>query len=334
MRTIAIEEHWTTEGIDQALRAQPVGQRDESVVLNDRGDIPERLLDIGEGRIEAMDVAGVDVQIVSIAPPGTHGLPARDAVALSREANDRASEAVSRYPTRLRAMTTLPAPDPDAALAELERTAKATAHVGVMSYGRSGERPLDDPAYDELLAAAAALRRPVFIHPQIPPNAVREASYRGFDPITDLGLATFGWGWHLEAGLAALRLILRGTFDRHPDLQIVLGHWGEMLLFALDRIDGLSNVATHLERRVAEYFATNIHVATSGMLTPRLLRHALDYTTIDRILLSGDYPFHRLDVAALDGFLQTLPSRGDQQKLTHENAEALYGLKPTPHPAA
>jgi uncharacterized protein len=273
-----------------------------------------------------MDAAAVDVQIVSIAPPGTNGLPAREAVALSRDANDRASEAVDRYPTRLRAMTTLPMSDPDAAVAELERTATAPGHVGVMSYGRSGERALDDPVYDELLATAARLRRPVFIHPQIPPNAVREASYRGFDPTTDLALATFGWGWHIEAGLAALRLIVRGTFDRHPDLQIVLGHWGEMLLFALDRVDSLSNVATHLQRPVADYFATNVYIATSGMLTPRLLRHALDFTGVDRILLSGDYPFHRLDAAAITDFLQTLPSREDQQKLAHANAESLYGL--------
>ena len=326
MRIIAIEEHWTTERIDRALRAQPAGTRDESVALNDRGDIPARLLDIGEQRVEAMDAAGVDMQIISLAPPGTHGLPAREAVALSRDANDRASEAVDRYPTRLRAMTTLPMSDPDAAVAELQRTANAPAHVGIMSYGRSGERLLDDPVYDDLLAAAASLRRPVFIHPQIPANAVREASYRGFDPVTDLALATFGWGWHIEAGLGALRLIVRGAFDRHPDLQIVLGHWGEMLLFALDRIDSLSNVATHLERRVAEYFATNVHVATSGMLTPRLLRHALDYTSVDRILLSGDYPFHRLDAAAIAGFLQTLPDRDDEQKVAHANAESLYGL--------
>jgi uncharacterized protein len=326
MRVIAIEEHWTTTGIDQALRAQPASARDESVALNDRGDIPARLLDIGEQRVAAMDAAGVDVQIISLAPPGTHGLPAREAVALSRDANDRASEAVDRYPTRLRAMTTLPMSDPDAAVAELQRTANARAHVGIMSYGRSGERPLDDPVYDDLLATAARLRRPVFVHPQIPPNAVRAASYGGFDPTTDLALATFGWGWHIEAGLATLRLILRGTFDRHPDLQIVLGHWGEMLLFALDRVDSLSNVATHLERRVGEYFPSNIHIATSGMLTPRLLRHALDYTSVDRILLSGDYPFHRLDAAAITGFLQTLPDRDDEQKIAHANAESLYGL--------
>jgi predicted TIM-barrel fold metal-dependent hydrolase len=227
-------------------------------------------------------------------------------------------------------MTSLPMSDPNAAVAEIERTASLPGHVGIMSYGRSGARALDDPVNDEVLAAAARLRRPVFIHPQIPPDAVREASYRGFDPTTELALATFGWGWHIEAGLAALRLIVRGTFDRHPDLQIVLGHWGEMLLFALDRVDSLSNVATHLERRVAEYFTTNVHIATSGMLTSRLLRSALDYTTVDRILLSGDSPFHRLDAAAIADFLGVLPDRGDREKIAHGNAETLFCLPPPP----
>jgi len=326
MRVITIEEHWTTPGIDRALRARPEGARDESVALNDRGDIPTRLFDVDEQRIEAMDAAGIDLQVISLAPPGTHGLPAAEAVALSREANDLAAEAVGRHPDRLRAMTTLPMSDPDAAVAELRRTADLPAHVGIMSYGRSGDRTLDDPAYDELLATAAALGRPVFIHPQIAPDPVRAASYRGFDPAVELALATFGWGWHIEAGLAALRLILRGTFDRHPDLQIVLGHWGELLLSFLDRIDTLSNVATGLDRRVAEYFPANVHVATSGMLTPRELRRALDVTTPDRILLSGDYPFHRLDPAAITTFLDALPDPADREKVAHANAEALYRL--------
>ena len=331
MRVIAIEEHWITPEIDRALRAQPLGARDDSLALNDRNEIPARLLDIGEQRIETMDAAGVDVQILSLAPPGTHGLPAREAVALSREANDRASEAVNRYPTRLRAMTTLPMSDPGAALTELERTGSEPAHVGIMSYGRSGDLPLDDPVYDDLLATAAGLRRPVFIHPQIPPNAVREASYSGLDPTVDLALATFGWGWHIEAAIAALRLIVRGTFDRHPDLQIVLGHWGELLLFWLDRIDGISNVATHLERRVADYFQSNVHITCSGMLSPRLLSHALDFTSIDRILLSGDYPFGQFEAAGITEFLATLPDQQGRHKVAHLNAEALYGLdQPSP----
>lgn len=327
MRVITIEEHWTTPGIDKALRAAPERDRDQSVALNEWGDIAERLSDIGEGRIAAMDAAGVDLQILSLAPPGTHGLPAADAIALAREANEAASAAVTRWPTRFRAMTTLPMSDPDAAVAELDRTATDPAHVGIMSYGRSGDRPLDDPANDEVLATAARLRLPIFIHPQIPPNAVRDASYRGFGDQIDLALATFGWGWHIEAGIAALRLILRGTFDRYPDLQLVLGHWGEMLLLALDRVDGLSRLATHLDRRVADYFSTNIHITSSGMLTPRLLRHALDHTGAERILLSGDYPFHRLDPAAVTEFLRTLPDETDRHRIAHANAESLYHLK-------
>ena len=83
MNVITIEEHWTTAAIARALDAQPAEERDESVALNARGDIPARLLDIGAGRIAAMDAAGIDMQILSIAPPGTQGLSAADAVVLA-----------------------------------------------------------------------------------------------------------------------------------------------------------------------------------------------------------------------------------------------------------
>jgi predicted TIM-barrel fold metal-dependent hydrolase len=326
MTVIAIEEHWTTAEITRAQQQQPERTRDESLLLNDRGDIQARLEDIGEGRIETMDAAGIDMAILSTVPPGAHGLPPAEAVALSRDANDRVAEAIQRFPSRLRALMTLPMSDPQAALAELERCATIPGHVGIMSYGRNGDTALDDPANDEVIAAAARLKLPIFIHPQIPRPSVRDASYRGFDPITNLGLATFGWGWHIEAGIAALRLIVRGTFDRHPGLQIVLGHWGEMLLFASDRIDALSNV-THLDRPVAQYMQDNVHITASGMLTPRLLRHALDYTTADRILLSGDYPFHRLNAQEISTFLNTLPDPTDREQITHRNARALFNLE-------
>jgi uncharacterized protein len=194
-----------------------------------------------------------------------------------------------------------------------------------MVFGRTGARALDDPAYDDLLATAARLRQPIFIHPQIPSNQLRDAAYRGFDPLTDLGLATFGWGWHMDAGLAALRLILRGAFDRHPDLQLVLGHWGEMLLFWMDRADSLSRIA-HLQRRVSDYITANIHITSSGMLHERLLRHTLDFTGADRVLFSTDYPFHRPDATAIEQFFDAIPTPADRIKIASGNAEALFRL--------
>ena len=321
---IAVEEHWMMPDLTSALRTLPEERRDESLAFNDRGDHRQRLEDLGAGRIAAMDAQGIDVSVIALTPPGTHPLPGPDAVHLSRAANDAAAAAVSDHPSRLRSLSTLPMSAPREVAGELERAADL-GHVGTMVYGRSGDLVLDDPVYDDFFSAAAALGQPVFIHPQLPSPAVREASYQGFDPLTELGLATFGWGWHLDAATAALRLILRGTFDRHPDLQVVLGHWGEMLLFWTDRADSLSRVAG-LPRSVSDYLRSNFFVTTSGMLNPALLHHALSVTPVDRLIFSTDYPFQqptREDIAALLG---EFSSDADRERFSSANAAALYGI--------
>jgi hypothetical protein len=326
MKIIAVEEHWNSASIRDALARLPGGARDESVAFNTMSDNQARLEDVGQGRVEAMDAAGIDVSVLSVVTPATQALPAADAVALARDANDEAADALRAHPARFRALATLPTSDPQAAAAELERCATRLGHAGAMIHGRTGPRPLDDPAYDDLLAAAARLRQPVFIHPQIPSDQLRDAAYRGLDPLIDLALATFGWGWHMDTGLAALRLILRGTFDRHPGLQLVLGHWGEMLLFWTDRADSLSGIAKHLQRRVPDYIKANIHITSSGMLQERLLRHTLDFTSADQVLFSTDYPFHQPSAAAVRQFFDAIPDPADRSKIASGNAEALFHL--------
>jgi predicted TIM-barrel fold metal-dependent hydrolase len=143
--------------------------------------------------------------------------------------------------------------------------------------------------------------------------------------MTDLALATFGWGWHLDAATAALRLIIRGTFDRHPDLQVVLGHWGEMLLFWLDRADSLSRIAG-LQRKVSDYIRSNFFITTSGMLNPALLHHALSVTSVDRLIFSTDYPFQQPTREEITSFLGEFASGEERGKFSSANAAALYGL--------
>ena len=77
-----------------------------------------------------------------------------------------------------------------------------------------------------ILEWADALDVPLYVPPGVPPAAVREVYYSGFDPAGNFSLATAGWGWHSEVGNHALRLILAGVFDRLPSLQIIIGHMG------------------------------------------------------------------------------------------------------------
>lgn len=333
-RVIALEEHILTPDLRTALlRYDP----DETVsVLINREPTIGRLLDTGEERLTRMDAAGVDVQVLSITAPGTQQLPKEIAVSVARDANDYLADAVQRHPDRFKGLATLPTPDPDAAAKELQRCVEDHKFVGAMLFPRSGDLQLDHNSFRPIFEAAAELKVPLYIHPGLPPKIVRDACYSGFSPMTNLILSTGGWGWHAEAGLTTLRLILAGTFDRHPDLQLILGHWGEMLVPFADRAEVLTRSA-QLERRVTDYITGNLYVTAGGVFSHRMLRQNFDVVGADRILIGVDDPFsgsigqEGKAPGAAQGqsgfvrrYIETAPlSDEEKAKLAHQNAERL-----------
>jgi uncharacterized protein len=144
-----------------------------------------------------------------------------------------------------------------------------------MLCGRTREKNLDHPDFLPIFDTAARLGVPLFMHPQIPQRAVREVYYSGFSDLIDTAFATFALGWHYEAGIQFVRLILAGIFDKYPDLQIILGHWGEVVLFYLERLTSLGRVA-HLQRPIADYIRQNLYVTPSGMWSQPYLQRMLE----------------------------------------------------------
>ena len=95
----------------------------------------------------------------------------------------------------------------------------------------------------------------------------------------------------------------------------MLGHWGEMLLFWLDRADSLSRIAG-LQRSVSDYMRSNFFITTSGMLNPALLHHALSVTSVDRLIFSTDYPFQHPTREDIDSFLGHFSSDDERQQFS------------------
>ncbi len=96
----------------------------------------------------------------------------------------------------------------------------------------------------------------------------------------------------METGIHALRMILGGVFDQYPNLQLILGHWGEMIPFYLARVnEALSPAAKHLQRPVADYFLQQVYVTPSGMFTLPPFLLTLQIMGADRIMYAVDYPF-------------------------------------------
>lgn len=329
MRLIALEEHFVDPRIREANASGEWARRTRE--LGEKGlrlgtGVLARLDDLGESRIADMDAAGIDMQILLHTQPGVEDLTAGDAVRLARDANDLLAAAIARHPVRFSGFALLPTPAPEAAADELERCVKSLGLKGAVINGRTGGRFLDDPFFWPIFERAEKLAVPVYLHPASPPSSVREASYAGLPPAAAHWLSVAAWGWHVDTGLHALRLMASGVFDRFPKLQVIIGHMGEAIPYMLERTTAaFSKRVSGLDREVRDYFTQNFYVTTSGMFTNAPLICLMSVVGADRVMFAVDYPYSANEEGR--AFIDAAPlSDADREKITHLNAERLLGL--------
>ncbi len=321
MKTITLEEHFITETFVKTVTA--AGEQ----IPPQMQAMHEKMLDLGAGRIAAMDEGGINLQILSLAAMGMDRLNAREATPLVADINDELAEAVRANPTRLAGFASLDLKEPKSAAKELERAVTKLGFKGALVDGTTEGCFLDDPRFLPVFETAVHLKVPIYLHPALPPEPVKKAYYEGLPGATGFMLSMAGWGWHSETAIHTLRLIVAGVFDRLPELQLIIGHMGEMLPMALARTSAAVSGSAHLRQTIADYFQSNIHITTSGYFTQPPLKLATEVLGIDRIMYSVDYPFSPTPKGKQ--FLaeaETWLSPDDLEKLTHTNAEKLLKL--------
>ena len=323
IKIIGVEEHTWSGALRHRLTSLSAEEGGVTDMLGDQ------LSETGEPRLRDMDAMGMDMQVLSVTTPGTQVLDLQEAVDLARDANDALSRIVAARPDRYQCFATLPTPDPAAAAEELERCVVELGHRGAMLHGRTGEKFIDHPDFAVIFDKAAELHVPIHLHPQQPLPAVRNAYYTaGLPAPIAQAFASTAWGWHIETAVNAIRLILSDAFARAPGLQVILGHWGELTTFFLERIDEMLNVFSRdAPVPFAQTFRDHCYLAPSGMWSYQMLSHALAEVGADRIVFSIDYPF----ILPLDGagrrFLEQAPiSPADKHRIGHLNAERLLRL--------
>jgi predicted TIM-barrel fold metal-dependent hydrolase len=324
MRTITVEEHFVTP---RFVAGSGKGMIDRFLSSGPRGvTIVEKLSDLDEQRLTEMNEAGIDMQVLSLNSPGVEQADPDDAIACARDANDFLADAIKRHPTRFAGFASLPIQAPEQAAEEFERCVQGLGFKGANINGHTRGRYLDDTFFSPILERAEALNAPIYLHPTIPYKPVVDALYGGFSPAVSGVFATSGWGWHIETATHLLRMILGGVFDRHPKLQVVIGHMGEAIPFMIQRTNkNMSPQVTKLARPIADYLRQNVHYTFGGFnFAPTFLNLLLELGA-DRIMFSVDYPFGSMIEAK--SFLQHLPvSETDRERIAHGNAERLLSL--------
>ena len=287
------------------------------------GKVRETLEDFGEQRLAVMEENGIEKSILSLAGPGVQ-VEQDTAVAMrkAQELNDFLAGQIAQHPERYGGFAHLAMQNPDQAADELERCVQELGMQGAMINGQTGGTYLDDDRYGVFWERAAALKAPIYIHPNNPPE--RAAMYDGHNEL-------WGpvWSWTVETASHALRLLFSGVFDRYPDARLVLGHMGETLPFLMWRLDSRWAISNRGDKSLdlppSDYFKRSIWVTTSGACDDAPLRCALDTMGCDRVLFSVDYPFESTEEAAswIDGADIT---EAERRAICRDNAADLLGL--------
>jgi 2,3-dihydroxybenzoate decarboxylase len=220
--------------------------------------------------------------------------------------------------------------DPELATRELERCVKELGFRGALVNGFSqvGDAQTvvyyDLPQYRPFWAMAERLDVPFYLHPRNP--LPRDARIYDGHPWL-LGPI---WAFGQETAVHALRLMASGLFDAHPRLQIILGHMGENLPYAMWRVDNANAWIPNrnswpAQKRLSEYFCRNFYLTTSGNFRTQALINAMLEIGADRIMFSTDWPFENIDHAA-SWFDNCAISENDRAKIGRNNARRLFKL--------
>ena len=339
MKRIAVEEHFFTQDYVDYMRS-PKGSEKITPIKDSNGKeyelldacvpVPgemETLLDIGKGRLQAMDEVGIDVQVLSFSSPGVEAMDIEDAKIMARKVNDELAEKISKHSDRFAGFATIASHEPESAALELERAVKQLGLKGVKINSHVQGQYLDAPKFRPIFEMAQKLDVPVYLHPRSPsPDIIQP--YLTYPVLVS---QVFGFG--AETSLHAMRLICSGLFDEYPKLKLILGHLGETLPFILwrlkdhrwDKVDVSNPLGPHTKEELSYYVKNNFYVTTSGNFFVPALLCTIMALGADRILFAVDSPFESSKAAV--AFIESAPiSDADKEKIFHLNAEKLLKL--------
>lgn len=250
------------------------------------GDLDPLLFDIAT-RSQDLVARGITLQLVSPPPRAvSHATWAADRD-FARRLN-RQTAATVKQGQNLAGLAVPALTDPEHAVDEVRRAMDEDELVGVALPTSAAGRPLDDGAFEPLLAECARRACPVFMHPTTGVDRPALATYTMLQAV----------GWPTETALCVARLIFAGVWERHPGLRLILAHGGGALPSLIGRLDLAWNAPkyernpachAHITRPPTSYLQ---HILfDTAVAHPTLLHHLIDLVGPSNVVFGTDFPF-------------------------------------------
>lgn len=234
-------------------------------------------------RVEALDRAGVDIQVMSPLPEVlSYWLNPQAAAIITDSVNQYAADMVAQAPTRLRALGVVALQDVDVAVRQLQ-TIKDLGLSGVLLGSNVNGKSVASAEFEPIYAKAQELELILFVH------GIRPA---GLDRMVGPGLMGAVLGIPHENAMVIASFMMTDILGRYPNLKLVFSHGGGSIGAMLDRMthiwDKFPAMRETLTISPSEY-ARRFYYDTA-IFGSRYLSYLADRFGPDRIFAGSDGP--------------------------------------------
>jgi 6-methylsalicylate decarboxylase len=266
--------------------------------------------------LDVMEENGIETAILSV----SSGPKLRNADVLLRRCNEAAADLKAQYSNRFGSFASLPLPDIDASLKEVEFALDTLGAQGFIVFTSYEGRYLGDEHFNPLFEELDRRGAIVFIHPNMPSYTV--------PTVAPASVLEFPF----ETTRTATSLLIAGVPRRFPRIRFLLSHAGGTLPSLAPRIELSLSMMPGLVERVGNplvglrsfYYDTALSAGAST------LSGLCQITDPDHILFGTDFPF--APTPAIRAFSKTLDGLSvpglDLPAVYRRNAERLLNQDP------
>jgi aminocarboxymuconate-semialdehyde decarboxylase len=270
-------------------------------------------------RIKAMDEMSIDMQAISPSPILLfYWEEAAVAAHFSRRQNEAIQAVVKKYPDRFIGFGSVPLQSVGDSIAIAEE-AKSMGLKGLEIGNAVGDKPLDDPSLEPFFEAAQKLDMLLFVHPL-------EGGLDADDPLSPIlgNVLQFTF----RTTMMVERMILKGMFEKYPNLRLCLSHGGGLLAFNIWRLDHSYSLRADLKKVIPQkpseslkklYFDSIVH-------SVKALQYLVQVVGAGRVVIGTDYPMGMGDFEPVAKITQLDISEADRELVLGGNAKKALNL--------
>jgi 6-methylsalicylate decarboxylase len=237
--------------------------------------------------IDFMDSQEIATGILSLTAPGVAQWEQGERKEMARRVNEYTAELVAKRPDRFGNFATLPLPDVDGALRELEHAFDTLRADGVILLSNNAGTYLGDAAFEPLWAELNRRQAVVFVHPAQPRMPM---AYGVAGPLVD---------FPFDTTRSAVQLVLNGVVDRYPRPRIILAHAGGFLPYASYRFAELAHVFRPDVASPGDILADfqRFYFDTALSSSPAELPSLKAFADSGHVLFGSDFPYAPASIA-------------------------------------